>query len=380
MNQNQKKMLFCLFQTAVTVSGIYFYMFSTEIYNDVEIGYIIGSLLSSTCVYIWVYFGIIGVSNCIDVIYSYKNSDLDNINEYVIIVTKNTTLLYSLIWYYVIQIIKGFMISFCIIGLVDERTFSFQDLYSYHFIGAFYIQTLLYVCFSKDLLQRRSLVPNEQIFETEGVFRCAYEVIYYILSLLIIITYFMKFQVDQLQQPQNLIGTLIINTTVYMLYSITKIGILVKMFLIITTTRLLYFCIKSIGDENQQTVVIIITILTAIFMLRIIQQSVKGIVLARKKYYESQNNVPVDILAALNLLPQREPYNYGRVNVHPLSEHDLLQLQSIPFEPQSQLEALCAICDMGSYLLTSIPYRMPETLAKSEEQLPYVQEISFLKR
>ena len=63
-------------------------MFSTEIYNDVEIGYIIGSLLSSTCVYIWVYFGIIGVSNCIDVIYSYKNSDLDNINEYVVQIYK----------------------------------------------------------------------------------------------------------------------------------------------------------------------------------------------------------------------------------------------------------------------------------------------------
>lgn len=55
-----------------------------------------------------------------------------------------------------------------------------------------------------------------------------------------------------------------------MLYAITKIGILVKMFLIITTTRLLYFCIKAIGEEDQQASAIIVTILTALFMLRII--------------------------------------------------------------------------------------------------------------
>ena len=42
------------------------------------------------------------------------------------------------------------------------------------------------------------------------------------------------------------------------------------MFLIITTTRLLYFCIKGISDDDLQTAAIIVTILTALFMLRII--------------------------------------------------------------------------------------------------------------
>lgn len=80
------------------------------------------------------------------------------------------------------------MLSFNIITIVDPKAVNFENVQSLHFIAAYYIQSVLFAIFSNDLLQRRALIPNEIMFEREGIFRCAYEVLYYVICLFIILS------------------------------------------------------------------------------------------------------------------------------------------------------------------------------------------------
>lgn len=62
------------------------------------------------------------------------------------------------------------------------------------------------------MLNRRVLLPNERIFENEGVFRCAYEVIYFVETFFIVFSKinFLKFvgflfvvKFDEIRKPAD---------------------------------------------------------------------------------------------------------------------------------------------------------------------------------
>ncbi|CAD8119759.1 unnamed protein product [Paramecium sonneborni] len=184
------------------------------------------------------------------------------------------------------------------------------------------------------------------MFEREGIFRCAYEVLYYVVCLFIVLSYFLVTHFDKLPEPNQTLCQLIIFTLLYLFYSITKLGILIKIFLIITTTKLLYSSansIKSLEEDQQKGCQIILVVITIIFLIRMIQQCVIGFVRAREQYLNQTQNQPPDILSALNLLPPRDPYI--RQSAQIISEEQIEILPVLKFKMEN--EFVCSICDMN---------------------------------
>ncbi|CAK57228.1 unnamed protein product (macronuclear) [Paramecium tetraurelia] len=335
MTQNQLKMLLCVFQVAFVSAGLYFYIFWKKLddkpYYE-QLAFVYGLILGFTELLVAIILFILMKTHV-------QITSLGMIGRYI---RQNCYKEY----YALIIINLAFLISFNIISIVDSESVSFNTIQSLHFIAAYYIQAVLFTIFSNDLLKRRALIPNEFMFEREGIFRCAYEVLYYIVCLFIVLSYFLVTHFEKLPEPNQTLCQLIIFTLLYQFYSITKLGILIKIFLIITTTRLLYSAANSINqfkDDSQKGYQITLIVITIIFLIRMVQQCLIGAIRAREEYLNQTQHQPPDILSALNLLPPRDPYIRQSAQVISEEQIEMLPVQKFKME----FEFVCSICDMN---------------------------------
>ncbi|CAD8108646.1 unnamed protein product [Paramecium primaurelia] len=335
MTQNQLKMLLCVFQVAFISAGLYFYIFWKKLddkpYYE-QLAFVYGLILGFTELLVAIILFILMKTHV-------QITSLGQIGRYI---RQNCYKEY----YALIIINLAFLITFNIITIVDSESVSFQNIQSLHFIAAYYIQSVLFALFSNDLLKRRALIPNEFMFEREGIFRCAYEVLYYVVCLFIVLSYFLVTHFEKLPEPNQTLCQLIIFTLLYQFYSITKLGILIKIFLIITTTRLLYSAANSISnlnDNEQKGSQITLVVITIIFLIRMIQQCIIGIIRAREQYLNQTEHQPPDILSALNLLPPRDPYLRQSAQIISEEQIEMLPVQKFKMEN----EFVCSICDMN---------------------------------
>ncbi|CAD8206060.1 unnamed protein product [Paramecium pentaurelia] len=335
MTQNQLKMLLCVLQVAFISAGLYFYIFWKKLddkpYYE-QLAFVYGLILGFTELLVAIILFILMKTHV-------QITSLGQIGRYI---RQNCYKEY----YALIIINLAFLITFNIITIVDSESVSFQNIQSLHFIAAYYIQSVLFALFSNDLLKRRALIPNEFMFEREGIFRCAYEVLYYVVCLFIVLSYFLVTHFEKLPEPNQTLCQLIIFTLLYQFYSITKLGILIKIFLIITTTRLLYSAANSISnlkDDQQKGSQITLVVITIIFLIRMVQQCIIGIIRAREQYLNQTEHQPPDILSALNLLPPRDPYLRQSAQIISEEQIEMLPVQKFKMEN----EFVCSICDMN---------------------------------
>ncbi|CAD8124393.1 unnamed protein product [Paramecium sonneborni] len=335
MTQNQLKMLICVFQVAFISAGLYFYIFWKKIDDKPyfeQLAFVYGLILGFTELLVAIILFILMKTRV-------QITSLGMISRYI---RQNCYKEY----YALIIINLAFLITFNIITIVDSESVSFSNVQSLHFIAAYYVQSVLFALFSNDLLKRRALIPNEFMFEREGIFRCAYEVLYYVVCLFIVLSYFLVTHFEKLPEPNQTLCQLIIFTLLYQFYSITKLGILIKIFLIITTSRMLYSAANSIGNLQQdweKGCQITLVVITIIFLIRMIQQCIIGVVRAREQYLNQNENQTPDILSALNLLPPRDPYI--RQSAQIISEEQIEMLPVLKFRMEN--EFVCSICDMN---------------------------------
>jgi hypothetical protein len=69
---------------------------------------------------------------------------------------------------------------------VNDESINFKDENSYHFNAGYFTACYIFSIFSRYLFSKRTLFPNEYIYEDEGVIRIAFEVYYYVLAFFII--------------------------------------------------------------------------------------------------------------------------------------------------------------------------------------------------
>ncbi|CAD8208684.1 unnamed protein product [Paramecium pentaurelia] len=335
MTPNQLKMLLCVFQVGFISCGLYFYIFWKKLdhkpYYE-QLAFVYGLVLGFTELLVAIILFIL-IKTRVQI------TSLGQIGRYI---RQNCYKEY----YALIIINLAFLITFNIITIVDQESVSFMNIQSLHFIAAYYTQSVLFALFSNDLLKRRALIPNEYMFEREGIYRCAYEVLYYVMCLFIVLSYFLVTHFEKLPEPNQTLCQLIIFTLLYLFYSITKLGILIKIFLIITTTRLLYSAINSIKDlkdDQQKGCQITLVVIIILFLMRMVQQSIIGILRAREQYlHQTQHQTP-DILSALNLLPPRDPYVRPQMQI--ISEEQIEMMPQQKFKMEN--EFVCSICDMN---------------------------------
>ncbi|CAK65567.1 unnamed protein product (macronuclear) [Paramecium tetraurelia] len=335
MTPNQLKMMVCLLLVAFISCGLYFYIFWKKLdhkpyYEQLAFAY--GLLLGFTELLVAIILYILIKTRA-------QITSLGEIGRYI---RQNCYKEY----YALIIINLVFLVTFNIITILDPESVSFKDIQSLHFIAAYYVQSVLFAIFSNDLLKRRSLIPNEYMFEREGIFRCAYEVLYYVVCLFIVLSYFLVTHFEKMPEPNQTLCQLIIFTLLYQFYSITKLGILIKIFLIITTTRLLYSAANSIQDlkeTSQKGSQITLVVITVLFLIRMVQQSILGILRAREQYLNQIQHQTPDILSALNLMPPRDPYIRGSTQI--ISEEQIQMMPQQKFKLEN--EFVCSICDMN---------------------------------
>ncbi|CAD8179456.1 unnamed protein product [Paramecium octaurelia] len=335
MTPNQLKMMLCVLLVAFLSCGLYFYIFWKKLdhkpyYEQLAFAY--GLLLGFTELLVAIILYILIKTRA-------QITSLGEIGRYI---RQNCYKEY----YALIIINLVFLITFNIITILDQESVSFMDIQSLHFIAAYYVQSVLFALFSNDLLKRRALIPNEYMFEREGIFRCAYEVLYYVVCLFIVLSYFLVTHFEKMPEPSQTLCQLIIFTLLYQFYSITKLGILIKIFLIITTTRLLYSAVNSIQDLKETTqkgCQITLVVITVLFLIRMVQQSILGILRAREQYLNQTQHQTPDILSALNLMPPRDPYIGGSTQI--ISEEQIRMMPQQKFKMEN--EFVCSICDMN---------------------------------